>query len=82
MKYMVIETFKPGKTPDVYQRFQVKGRMLPPGLEYLDSWLEENGHRCFQLMETEQSELFDEWFRHWQDLVEFEVVPLGAKPTD
>lgn len=82
MKYMIIETFKPGKSQSVYQRLEAKGRMLPDGLEYLDSWLEENGHRCFQLMETAEADLFAEWFQHWQDLVDFEIVPLGSKPTE
>ncbi len=37
---MVIETFLIGCKSYVYERFQKKGRMLPKGLEYLDSWLE------------------------------------------
>src|SRR3989441_3507609 len=31
-RYMVIETFLPGRKNDVYERFHQKGRMLPDGL--------------------------------------------------
>jgi hypothetical protein len=51
--------------------------MLPPGLAYLDSWIDERRlDRCFQLMETENSVLFDDWISNWIDLVDFEIVPV------
>ena len=81
MEFMVIETFKPGKKSFVYERFEEKGRMLPEGLEYVDSWVERNGNRCFQIMRTEKIELFDEWISAWQDLVEFEIIPIEPSPT-
>ena len=55
--------------------------MLPPGLLYLDSWIDERLHRCFQLMETNDPALFDTWIAEWSDLVTFEVVPL-ISPTE
>jgi hypothetical protein len=58
---MVVETFKPGKTDEVYERFYEKGRMLPSGMRYVDSWLSSDRTKCFQLMETDKMELFDEW---------------------
>ena len=73
---MVIETFRPGSRTLVYERFREKGRMLPDGLLYLDSWLEKAGDRCFQLMETEAPELFERWIAKWSDLVSFEVIEL------
>ena len=51
-RYMVVEHFTPGTKAKIYERFHQKGRMLPEGLIYIDSWLEKDGHRCFQLMET------------------------------
>ena len=77
---MVIETFRPGCKARVYERFDAKGRMLPDGLAYIDSWVEEDGDRCFQLMETEQPELFEQWIAQWRDLVAFEIVELTEKP--
>jgi hypothetical protein len=77
---MVIEKFKPGCLRAVYQRFEAKGRMLPDGLLYLDSWLEKVGDRCFQLMQTDDPQLFGEWTKHWEDLVDFEVIEIGEKP--
>jgi hypothetical protein len=76
---MVIETFGPGMRPLVYERFKEKGRMLPPGLNYIDSWVELEGDRCFQLMETSRRDLFHEWIRAWEDLVSFEIVELEPK---
>jgi len=76
MKYMVIEQFKRGDSAAVYERFHKNGRMLPEGLSYLDSWVDLNSGRCFQLMETENPQLFDTWIACWSDLVQFEVIPV------
>jgi Domain of unknown function (DUF3303) len=72
---MVIETFTQGARP-VYERAAERGRMLPDGLFYVDSWIDESLERCFQLMETNDPALFDEWIANWRDLGEFEVVPV------
>jgi len=77
---MVIETFASNAKEKVYQRFREKGRMLPEGLLYIDSWLEKDGDRCFQLMETNDSALFEQWIERWKDLVSTEIVELGEKP--
>ena len=79
-RYMVIEHFAPGAKEKIYDRFREKGRMLPDGLVYIDSWLEKDGDRCFQLMETTDRALIDEWMENWKDLVSFEVIELGEKP--
>ena len=79
-QYMVIESFFPGCKARIYERFHKKGRMLPEGLVYVNSWLEKDGDRCFQLMETDDSSLFQVWFDHWKDLAAIEVVELGEKP--
>jgi len=72
---MVIEEFVEGARP-VYERAADKGRMLPSGLEYVESWVDEQLERCFQLMETDDPALIDRWIGEWDDLVRFEVVPL------
>jgi hypothetical protein len=77
---MVIERFLPGCKNKVYERFHQKGRMLPEGLGYVNSWLEKEGDRCFQLMETDDPSLFQDWLEHWKDLVAIEIVELGQKP--
>ena len=79
-QYMVIETFLPGCLDKIYERFHRNGRMLPEGLRYIDSWLEKDGYRCFQLMETDDHSLFKKWIAQWSDLVTFEVVEIGYKP--
>jgi hypothetical protein len=77
MLYMVIEQYLSGPRP-VYERAAVRGRMLPEGLTYLDSWVVDDGSmaRCFQLMETSDPALLDAWFERWSDLVSFEVFPV------
>lgn len=79
MIYMVVETFRPNAKALVYERFHGKGRMLPQGLHYIESWLEKNGDRCFQLMETDSPELFDRWMAAWNDLVSFDIIELEKK---
>ena len=76
MLFMVIERFRNGDAQAVYQRFRERGRMLPEGLNYIDSWTEANFERCFQLMECEDTRLFQEWIANWQDLVDFEITPV------
>ena len=76
MLYMVIERFKNRDAKSVYRRFREKGRMAPEDLLYLDSWVETNFDRCFQLMECEDSRLLEQWSAHWRDLVDFEFVPV------
>ncbi len=84
MLYMVIEHFKNRDTKAVYNRYQEKGRMLPDGLKYLGSWTESNYDRCFQLMECTDPSQFQEWITQWQDLIDFELVPVmsGAEATE
>ena len=76
MLFMVIERFKDGDAAAVFRRFRERGRMLPEGLRYLDSWVAADLGRCFQLMDCDDAALFDQWISRWQDLVEFEVVPV------
>ena len=79
-KFMVIETFKPSCRSLVYERFHAKGRMLSADIRYLDSWLELDGDRCFQLMEAKDANAFKPWTDEWNDLVSFEIIELGEKP--
>jgi Protein of unknown function (DUF3303) len=72
---MVVESFTQGPGP-VYERAAEQGRLLPDGLVYVDSWVDERLDRCFQLMETDDPTLFDEWTARWSDLAKFEVVPV------
>src|SRR5260370_34876144 len=75
MLYMVIERFKNRDAKAVYRRFREKGRMAPDGLSYVDSWVETNFDRCFQLMECGDPRLLEQWADHWRGLGEFVFVP-------
>jgi hypothetical protein len=68
--------FPPGRVGEVYRRFGESGRMLPEGLHFIESWLAADLRVCYQLMETGDFGLFAVWTRHWDDLIEFEIVPI------
>lgn len=74
--YMVIERFKEGDPVPVYRRFRDRGRLAPEGLTYVSSWVDASLECCYQLMETDDRRLLDEWIGHWSDLVDFEVHPV------
>jgi len=76
MLYMVIERFRNGNASAVYQRYRERGRMMPDGLEYVDSWVEAGFNKCFQLMKCEDPSLLQQWTAQWDDLVEFEIIPV------
>ena len=76
MLYMIVENFKNQDALPVYQRFQAQGRLAPEGLTYVSSWVDTQFRRCFQLMETEDRNLLDQWMANWSDLVDFEVFPV------
>ncbi len=77
MLFMVIERFKNGDAKAVYERFLKDGRQMPDGLIYKSSWIEANFNRCFQLMECDDVSLLQDWVLRWQDLMEFEFVPVS-----
>ena len=74
--YMVIEHFNPGAAREIYRRARERGRQLPPGLEYIDSWVDFEYARCFQLMRSDDRALFGAWIESWRDLARFEVIPV------
>ena len=74
--YLVVERFRNGDAAPVYRRFREHGRMAPEGLAYISSWVTEDLSTCYQLMETADLALLEDWMRNWIDLVEFEVHPV------
>ena len=76
MLYMIVEHFRKHDPVPVYRRFRDQGRMAPEGLRYVSSWVDEEFGRCFQLMETDDLKLIEEWIANWSDLVEFEIYPV------
>jgi hypothetical protein len=78
MLFMVIERFKDCNPAPIYARLQEQGRALPEGLRYVDSWIEANFERCFQVMECDDVMLLQRWVLQWRDLVQFEIAPVSA----
>lgn len=76
MLYMVVETYKNSDPLPVYRRFRDRGRLMPVGLERRGSWVTEDLCRCFQVMECADRGVLDQWIASWQDIVDFEVIPV------
>ena len=76
MLFMVIEKFYPGKVKLLYERFDERGRLLPEGVNYVNSWIDENVTVCYQLMESDAAEKIHTWIENWNDLADFEVIPV------
>ena len=74
--YMVVENFRNGDAVHVYRRFRDRGRLAPEGLTYVSSWVDQQLRCCYQLMETEDRALLDQWIANWSDIVDFEVHPV------
>jgi hypothetical protein len=76
MLFLVIERFKDRDPVAIYARLREQGRAMHDGLRYVDSWVEANFNRCFQLMECDDA-LLQRWVLRWRDLIEFEMVPVS-----
>ena len=79
--YMIIEHFKNNDPAPIYRRFRDRGRMTPEGLLYISSWIDESLTRCYQLMETNDRTLIDQWIANWSDLIDFEVHTVISSPA-
>lgn len=82
MLFMIIERFE-GRDPlPVYRRLRERGRQLPDGLRFVDSWVEPNFDRCFQLMDCDDASLLQAWMLSWRGAgVTFEIVPVVPSAT-
>ena len=74
--YLIVEHFRNGDAVPVYRRFRERGRMAPDGLNYISSWITADLTRCYQIMETPDRALLEQWMANWGDIVEFEVHPV------
>jgi hypothetical protein len=80
MLFMVIEKFRNQDGKAIYRRLR-QGRGLPDGLTFVASYVSADLGRCFQLMEADDVTLFQRWIADWQELAEFEVVPVVEGKT-
>ena len=77
MLFMVVERFKDRDAVPVYRRVRDQGRAFPDGLKYVDSWIEPNFDRCFQLMECDDLRLLQQWILNTRGSgMTFEIVPV------
>ena len=76
MLFMSIEVFRGRDRKAIYRRFRDKGRMAPPGLTFIESWVSADMRKCFVLMEAADVTLLQRWMADWCDLAEFEILPV------
>lgn len=76
MVYVIVERFKNRDPVPVYRRFREQGRLAPAGLHYLSSWVASDLTVCYQVMECDDRTLLDEWTAQWNDVIDFEIVPV------
>lgn len=76
MLYMILETYRYGDAVPVYRRLRERGRAIPEGLVYHGSWVTHDLGRCYQVMECDDRAVLDAWISEWEDLVDFQVVPV------
>ncbi len=76
MLYMIIETYHPNKVKQLYKRFEEKGRQLPEGVRYINSWINEDVTTCYQVMESDDEKNIYKWIQHWIDLTDFKIIPV------
>ena len=76
MMFMVIEKFRNQDAKAVYRRLRDKGRQMPEGLSFVNSWVTADLNRCFQVMESENVALLQQWVAKWSELIEFEINPV------
>lgn len=74
MLFMVIE--RPRNLNIMGERFKQHGRMLPDDVRYQSSWLVPDGSVCYQIMEAPNQEALMRWVCRWDDVVDFEIVPV------
>lgn len=49
---------------------------MPDGVSYVNSWVAEDGNTCYQINEAESEELLHEWAASWNDVTDFEFIPV------
>jgi hypothetical protein len=76
--FMVIEKFRNQDARSVYRRFRERGRLMPDGITFVNSWVQADLSRCFQVVECDDVTLLQKWVAEWQDLIDFEIVPVVA----
>ncbi len=76
MLFMVIEHFRTAGAVDVYRRLRDEGRTAPEGVRYISSWVDLSFRQCFQVMEAKDEAVLKKWTDSWEDLVQFEIVPM------
>src|ERR1044071_7634263 len=77
VQYLVIEHFRNRDPVPIYRRLRERGRLMPEGLSYVASWILDDLSRCYQIMETTNRALLEEWMAGWADLIDRKSTRLN-----
>ncbi|RWC94267.1 MAG: DUF3303 domain-containing protein [Mesorhizobium sp.] len=78
MLFFVIEDFRGCDRKEIYRRFRDQGRLKPEELVVHHRWIAADMSRCFLLVEADDVTLLQRWAIEWNDLVEFEIIPVAT----
>ena len=76
MTFLIIEKFKEDKVNALYLRLEEKGRLLSPGIQYVNSWIDMDITTCYQIMKAKSIGQVQEWLFQWQEFADFEIIPV------
>ena len=49
---------------------------MPEGVKYVSSWIDLDLRTCYQVMEAKQETDLKGWTANWEDLMDFEIIPV------
>ncbi len=76
MRFMVTGTWTSEQRNDMYKQRAEKGRMLPENTKLLSEWMEAAGGRVWALVETDDVMALLQWATAWNNLADYEFVPV------
>jgi hypothetical protein len=78
---MITAIYKGKESCELLKYSRYRHPKLPNGVELINTWVGMDGHRCFQLMKTEDGDLLKEWTSQLDDLFDFEVDHVTPMPS-
>ena len=81
MTVMISEHVHAGRVKALYERLDREGRLLPPDIIYVNSWLDESVSTCYQVMEAPSLERLLAWTEQWEAYADFEIIPVIDSKT-
>jgi hypothetical protein len=78
MLFMITYAFAPDARNSAQERFKKTGGMPGAGVKFHGRWHALAGGHGFVLAEGNDSVAIGRWMQEWNDLLEFEVIPVNT----